>query len=159
MCICNLSMQTPGLIIALLPRYRTCIFSEPGGGGVSPQQTSVTMAGNILHLFFKYFMTMHWCFTMRINIWLIFTMRKLARAYEYIYIYICVCVCVFFIYTCLFYFHTKILNITTHSRHCTNRTAGHYCYTRLLHTNLMFCGPCIVIYLYDNNQQLLAGSC
>jgi len=27
--------------------------------GVSPQQTSATMAGNILQLFFKYFMTMH----------------------------------------------------------------------------------------------------
>jgi len=55
--------------------------------------------------------------------------------------YVCVCVCfshahVGFILT---------VNTTTHSRHCTNRNAGHYCYIRLLHTNLMFCGPCIVI--------------
>jgi hypothetical protein len=55
MCTCNLSMQTPGSIIALLTRYRTCIFIETGcGEGVSPQQSSATMAGNILQLFFKY---------------------------------------------------------------------------------------------------------
>jgi len=68
-------------------------------GDVSPQQTSVTMVGNLLQFFFKYFMTMHWCFTMRI---------KLASAYEYIYM--CVCVCVFFICTCSSYSHTKYYN-------------------------------------------------
>ena len=96
-------------------------------------------------------MIMHWCFTMRIKIWLTFIMRiKLASAYEYVY------VCVYFLYAHLRFI--LILNNTTHSRHSTNRTAGHYCYTRLLHTNLMFCGPCIMIYLYEKNQQLMTSS-
>jgi hypothetical protein len=143
MCTCNLSKQTPGLIIALLPRYRTCIFSETGGGeGVSPQQTSATKAGNILQHFFKYFMTMHWCLTMTIKLGVIFTMRiKPASACEYE----CVCVYVRMYFSYAHVGFILIVNTTTHSRHCTNRNAGHYCYTRLLHMNLMFCGPCIVI--------------
>ena len=44
---------------------------------------------------------------------------------------------------------------TTHSRHCTNRTAGHYCYTRLLHMNLLWTMHCD-IYYYKQKLTILA---